>query len=797
MSRRYVCFHGHFYQPPRDSPWLEIVEEQPSARPAHDWNERVTSECYRPNAHARILDGEGNVERIVDNYEHISFNFGPTLLSWMKDADPALHDAITSADRRRVERTGHGSAMAQAYGHAILPLASDRDKRTHVRWGIADFEHRFGRKPKGMWLPETACDTASLEALAAEGITFTVLAPHQANRVRPIGHPRSLDVTGAKVDTRRVYDVTLPSGRHIAIFFYDGPASRSIAFERVLDDGLRLRDRMLASLDGKFDGQVSHVATDGETYGHHHRHGEMALAYAMAAVEADPELSLTTYEEMLALHPPSWEAEIVEATSWSCAHGVERWRSDCGCSTGAEPGWKQQWRAPLRAALDWLRGECWPRWREAAQGLFHDPDAAIDASIALVLDKSDEAQDRFLSTYAKGPLDDAGEVRALELLELSRQLLLTDTSCAWFFADLTGIETIQNLRYACRAVELAEALFGVDLEPGLRARLALAKSNLPRLGTGADVWDRDVVTARVSLERAAAHFATASLFPVDGGEPPLGFRAEMVEREERHAGRAKLAWGRVRVSVRATRRASEFDFAVVHLGDHNVGGGVRPARSAEELAAMQRDVEQAFSVFDLTEVLRALDRHFAPGTYSLRSLFHDVQTRVIAEVIEQTREDVEHGLEAIHERTAPLGRYLASLGQATPRAMRTAADYTLTARFRRALERDDDGVGDELSAIVTEAKETGAQLDVHEIEETLERTLGRLVDAGRGHDPAPLDRATSIVEAATAGGLTLELTELQNRLVRLRDGSTGAPAEFARAFARLARLLRVSARPAR
>lgn len=359
LMERYLCIHCHFYQPPRENPWLEAVEIQDSAYPYHDWNERITAECYAPNSAARILDGEGHIIKIANNYSRISFNFGPTLLSWMEDNSPHTYAHILEADQEGQRLfSGHGPALAQAYNHMILPLATRRDKHTQVLWGIRDFERRFRRFPEGMWLPETAVDLETLEVLADLGIAFTILAPHQAHQVRKLNSQRWRNVEGAKIDPTRAYVAHLPSGRSIALFFYDGPISRAVAFEHLLSNGEHFAQRLVSGFsDARRWPQLMHIATDGETYGHHHPHGDMALAYALDYIESRQLARITNYGEYLANHPPTHEVEIISNTSWSCMHGVERWRGDCGCNSGMKPGWTQHWRAPLRQALDWLRDE--------------------------------------------------------------------------------------------------------------------------------------------------------------------------------------------------------------------------------------------------------------------------------------------------------------------------------------------------------------------------------------------------------------------------------------------------------
>jgi alpha-amylase/alpha-mannosidase (GH57 family) len=407
--------------------------------------------AYVSGACSCILDKEGRIDRIRNNYARISYNFGPTLLSWMQEHAPDTYAAILDADRVSAQRYGRGSAMAQAYNHMIMPLANDRDKRTQVRWGVRDFEHRFRRKPEGMWLPETAVDVASLEALAAEGIRFTILAPGQCQRVREL-EPKDAPwrEVGGAVDPSVPYLVRLPSGRTITVFFYDGPVSHDVAFQSLLSDGRKFLNRFTQAFpkDGRKGPAIAHIATDGETYGHHQRHGDMALAYTLRALRKEGHATVTNYASFLDKHPPRMEAQVRDNTSWSCAHGVERWRSDCGCS-GGKPGWHQKWRAPLRQALDWLRDELAPHYEQEGRRLFKDPWAARDAYIDVVLDRSDEAVERFLQEHAAGPLDAQARVRALKLLEMQRHLMLMYTSCGWFFDEVTGIETVQVRAARC------------------------------------------------------------------------------------------------------------------------------------------------------------------------------------------------------------------------------------------------------------------------------------------------------------------------------------------------------------
>lgn len=489
---RFVCIHGHFYQPPRENPVTDQVPRQPSAAPAHDWNERITNECYAPNAAARVHGVDGAKDRTVSNYARMGFNFGPTLLRWLLRHRPDVHRAILDADLESRDRFGHGSALAQVYHHAILPLSNARDRRTEVAWGVRDFELRFGRPPEGMWLSECAVDVPTLEELAARRVAFTILSPYQAARVRAPGKRAWSRIDGATLDPRRPYRVSLPSGASIAVFFYDGPLSQGVAFEGLTDDGEKFAERILGAFRDEDDvedddeAQLVHLATDGESYGHHRKFAEMGLAFALTRLDEGREAALTNHASFLAAHPPTWQAEVVAPSAWSCAHGVERWRSDCGCRMA---GGSQAWRGPLRDALDFLRDALAPRFEEAGRRCFDDPWAARDAYIDVVAATAPDARVRFLREHSRPGVD--AEL-AFTLLEMQRNALAMYTSCGWFFDDLAGIEPLQILAHAGRVLQLAESCFGPGYEAPFLDRLERAKSNDEAKGSGRDLFLREV-----------------------------------------------------------------------------------------------------------------------------------------------------------------------------------------------------------------------------------------------------------------------------------------------------------------
>ena len=773
---RMICLHGHFYQPPRENPWLEAIELQDSAYPYHDWNARITEECYGPNARSRILDGEGRIVEIVNNYSRISFNFGPTILAWLEASRPDVYEAIRTADRESQERfSGHGSALAQAYNHMILPLANPRDRRTQIRWGIRDFERRFGRRPEGMWLPETAVDLDTLEALAEQEIHYTLLEPGQASAVREIGVKHWHDVRGGRIDPTRAYLQRLPSGRKIVLFFYDGPISRAVAFEQLLSRGERLANRLLGAFsDTRQVPQLVHVATDGETYGHHHVHGDMALAYALrhigqngsAGREEGAAVRLTNYGEFLERNPPTHEVRIVENTSWSCVHGIERWRGDCGCSTGGSPEWSQEWRGPLRAALDWLRDAVEPRYEQFARELFRDPWAARDDYVDVLLDRSRGSVDRWLAKQAGRELDERQTVVALRLLELQRHAMLMYTSCGWFFSELSGIETVQVLQYAGRVVQLGQDLFGDRLEDGFLERLEAAKSNLDEHRDGRHIYETMVRPSAVDLRRVGAHYAVSSLFAEreQASSQIYCYTVEDVSRRSERAGAARLVVGVARVRSRITFESELFTYAALHFGDHNVAGGVHPFKDDEEYEALAREATEVFQRADLAVLIRLLDRTFGGYTFTLRSLFRDEQRKVVGTILKGSIRDTESTYRQLYERRAPLLRFVTDLGMPVPRPFQAAAEIVVNAQLRKLVESDKPNLT-RINALIEEARAGNIPLDGAGLGYALRETTGRLARALRAapSDLVVLRRLTGLATLARTLPFGVNLWEVQNR----------------------------------
>ncbi|HVR44893.1 MAG TPA: DUF3536 domain-containing protein [Thermoanaerobaculia bacterium] len=765
---RFICIHGHFYQPPRENPWLEAIELQESAAPYHDWNERIAAECYAPNGAARILDGRGRIAKIVNNYSRISYNFGPTLLAWMEQEAPDTYKAVLEGDRESARHFGgHGAAIAQAYNHVILPLATRRDKQSQIQWGIRDFEARFGRHPEGMWLPETAVDLETLDLLVDYGIRFTILAPNQARRVRK--GQGEWQAVGEAIDTTHPWFCRLPSGRTIALFFYDWTISRGVAFEGLLNSGERFADRLLNAFNGNPVGQLVNIATDGESYGHHHRYGDMALAFALETIDARPGYRLTNYAEFLSLHPPQDEVEIEENTSWSCAHGIERWRSDCGCHTGGNPSWTQAWRGPLRDALDWLRDQMTPLFEEKGRATLADPWRARDGYVDVVLDRSEPSLTRFLAEHAIRELGRDEIVQTLQLLEMQRHAMLMFTSCGWFFNEVSGIETVQVLRYAARAIQLTREAAGADLEEAFLDRLERAASNVPEIATARRLWDTQVRPSRLDLPRVAAHYAVSSLFHEYSTMARI--HCYEVEREDQiilEAGRPQAVVGRVRVESVITREQKQFSYGVLHLGELNLTGGVREYGGEEAYRKLCDAIAEPFHLGDFSVVIRLLDSEFGGLTFSVKSLFSDEQRRILESTWTSSLDTADPISRELYERYVPLMRFHTELGIPLPRILRLAVEFALNMHLRRVLEKPSPPIA-QVRSILAEARAQGIELDQITLSYVIKRALIAAVE-GLSADPESvprLKRLDALLDIVSMLPFGIDLWKAQNVYYRL------------------------------
>lgn len=775
MSSRFLCIHGHFYQPARENPWLDAVEIQDSAAPDHDWNERTTTECYARNAASRILDDQQRIAHIVNNYAKISFNAGPTLLRWLARHRHDVYLQILEADAQsRRAYYGHGNAIAQIYNHVIMPLASPRDKLTQIRWGLRDFERRFRRRPEGMWLAELAVDLETLELLAAHHIGFTILAPHQAHRVRVLPDGGWTEATDATLDVTVPYRCRLPSGRTIAIFFYDGPLSRAIAFEGLLHDGAGLAARLMeraASTGGP--PRIVLVATDGESYGHHHRFGDMALSVALNQIAGQRETSLTNLGAYLAAHPPVHEVELREHTSWSCVHGIERWRSDCGCNTGK--GYHQRWRGPLREAMTWLKEELDPVLEREGSGLFSDPWMARDEAVDIA-DREPGAVDAFLGRHLTGAQSASRRTAALKLLEMQRQGMLMQSSDGWFFDDISGVETVQILSHAARAIELA-AGFGRSLEDGFVDILKRAPGNLPQHPDGAAVYAALVRPAAVSLDRLVAHYAIGGLIksssmpsPQRGEGGSEGVYATAIREQNREAasaGQHTLITGRVHAQSLITEEAHEAAYALLHFGGHEVHCAVRIGWTAREYEPVRDELHARFGREILSEIVRRIDDSFGPAYFTLHDLRLEDRRRVLSALTAQTLTDVEDAYRRLFVEYRPLMQYLREAKAEIPAPMLVAAVFVHTRDLERELSRPaGEPLSNEAFSLVAALQSWGREVRAERFEPLLRRRLEAVL-AGGGQAREQLQRAAQVLELAEAAGLVLNVWDAQNQFYQL------------------------------
>ena len=807
----YVTVHGHFYQPPRENPYLDTIERQPSAMPFHDWNERIHHECYRPNAFARVLNDRGEVVGIANNYEYLSFNIGPTLMSWLEHYDIEVYQRILEADRKSCDRlNGHGNAIAQVYNHIILPLANERDKYTQIRWGKADFRSRFGRDPEGMWLAETAVDYATLEALVAEGIKFTILAPSQAERCRPIptdDQPVTqwLEVGGGQIDPTRPYRCFLADGKYIDIFFYDGPISRDMGFNDVLSNSHHFAGRLGQAVRGDHrPAQLISVATDGETFGHHKGGTEKCLAFAFINEFPNRGWTVTNFAHYLSINPPTWEVMLKPVTAWSCAHGVDRWQDDCGCGGGGL--WNQKWRRPLRDSLDWLRDKLIKVYDEIGRKFFIDPWQARDEYIQVVRDRSAANVDQFLTRHRKRKLTPSEQLDALRLLEMQRHALLMYTSCGWFFEEISRPEGVQILRYAARALELAGEVAGVQLEKSFLRRLNNAPSNVDCFKHGGEVYRQLVVSAQISFKQVGAYYAISSL--VDKQEQRVKkkeaeashlscviphpskvycYEVQQLDYQRQRLGSLTLAVGQVRLLSEITWENSHLVFAVLHLGGWDFHCCIQPFTGRRGYSQLKDKLFDSLKQGSAAQMILEMTQLFGGESFSLQNLFAEERHRIIRLLSHETLTRLDQLYTQVYRDNYGILMAFHRDELPVPQELQVAAEITLSNRCImsiRSLERE---VSDrqmlwsylaELEAIATEADHLHCQLKVPEAKQTLEKLILRslwqlLHDANPDTLEGDIRYVEGLIELGSRLHLSLSLdrcqelyfTSLQTRLI--------------------------------
>jgi alpha-amylase/alpha-mannosidase (GH57 family) len=779
----YITLHGHFYQPPRENPYLDTIERQPNAHPFHDWNERIYHECYRPNAFGRILDNRGYLLDIVNNFEYLSFNIGATLMSWLATHHLEVYQQILEADRQSCQRlNGHGNAIAQAYNHMILPLANQRDKHTQIRWGKDDFRFRFRREPEGMWLAETAIDNATIEALIDEGIRFTILAPSQAERCRPLPTEDDPDpewhaVGGSQIDPNRPYRCFIEDGRYLDIFFYDGPISRDMGFSDVLSDSRHLVGRLGQAIRGdRRHSQIVSAATDGETFGHHKRDTEKCLAYAFVEEFAQRGWTVTNFAHYLSLSPPTWEVVLKPVTAWSCSHGVDRWQDDCGCGGGGT--WHLKWRRPLRDALDWLRDELIAIYEREGRRFFQDPWRARDDYIHVILDRAPEKVEQFFQRQQVQPLSPDERIDALRLLEMQRHALLMYTSCGWFFEEISRTEGVQILRYAARALELAEEVSGSQLEAEFVRRLALAPSNVEKFKDGAGVYHQLVVSARVSFPQIAAHYAISSLFANYSSQQQVYcYAASQLDYQKQQLGSQNLAVGQVHLTSQITGESHHFTFAVLHLGGWDFHCCIQPFSGRSAYAKLKEQLFATFNQASVVQTVLAMSEAFGNQSFSLQHLFAEERYRIMQILTAKTKKRLDQLYTQVYRDNYSILVAFQRDELPVPQELQVAAEIALSHRCLLAIAALEQAAGNsqaidshltELEAIAAEAYHLNCRLNVPEAREALEtqiwRSLWELLHDG---EPAQVEVQCQQIAQAIAIGDRLHLDLCLNRAQEL------------------------------
>ncbi|MCD8024646.1 MAG: DUF3536 domain-containing protein [Candidatus Gastranaerophilales bacterium] len=709
MQEKYLTIHGHFYQPPRENPWLEVIEIQDSARPFHNWNERISMECYEPNSVARIVDDKNKILSIINNYQYMSFNMGPTLLAWMEKYAPQSYRRIIDADKNSISvYNGHGCAIAQVYNHIIMPLANHNDKYTQAIWGIKDFEKRFGRKPEGIWLAETAADASTLEVLANLGIKFTILSPYQAQCVRKIGEKDWHDVSWGSIDPSQPYRYFVEgTDKYIDLFFYDGAISKSVAFDNLLVNGekfaYRLQDGYVQERNRP---QLVNIATDGESYGHHTKFGDMALSYVLAIKAKELGFQVTNYGEFLEKFKPQYEVDIKTVSSWSCIHGVQRWCDDCGCSTGAQSGWNQKWRKPLREALDYLRDELIKICAKEGAKYYKDFWEARNNYIDVVLDRTSENVDNFLKKNASKKLTRKEKINAIKLMEIQRFAMLMYTSCGWFFAEISGIETTQIMKYALRAMELAYELTNINLEDNFLTILQRAKSNVPQYENGKKIYEMFVKPSRVTVEKIVTHWAISSLYSDNSDmEEIYCYKIKKINYRVHKNAENMLAFGHIEVTSEITFEKFDITFALLKTSESEYYCTVCPFESQDKFSDSRKNILEIFEHNSLLGTLDKMKKEFSPNYYTIKDVLIDKRKIILEQVLVKRLLKTEKTYRELYEDLRAPVSQLALMGMDIPDVFRIAAKFCLLKDLDETLENAVNFLDEELNKKLDKIKE--------------------------------------------------------------------------------------------
>ena len=770
----YLTIHGHFYQPPRENPWLEAIEVQESAKPFHDWNERINFECYSPNSVSRIVNSQNKILNIVSNYRRMSYNFGPTLLSWMEEHDPRTYERIIEADTLSMQKhNGHGNALAQVYNHIILPLANERDKYTQVIWGIKDFIYRYGHKPEGIWLAETAIDYDTLDVLIECGIKFTVLSPFQALKVRPMDEKDAkwTDVSSGNIDPGRAYRCYSKKDpeKYLDLFFYDGAISKSVAFDNLLQNGEKFVNRLKEGISAERNyNQLVNIATDGESYGHHTKFGDMALSYVLKSRVEKEGFVLTNYAEYLELEPPVVEVEIKPVSSWSCFHGVERWNSDCGCQTGGQPNWNQKWRKPLREALDYLRDKLAEIYEKQEGELLKDAWKARNDYIEVILDRDEDNIKNFISKHQKYALSKDETVKAIKLLEMQRQTQLMYTSCGWFFCEISGIETVQILKYAARAIQLAQEFVDYEIEPEFLNILSNAQSNIIEYGTGKDIYERWVEPSVIDVKQIISHWVITSLYQEYDNETDL-YCWEIKKKDYRaiKKGRSNLVIGRVEARSKITMEQHDMMFTLLHFGGEDYQCAIKNFIDANEYNKFKQTITETYDKDTLTDVVRLIDECFGRQYYTLKDLFTREKKEILYKTLSEKMDKFTEMFKTMYSEGRQPIKQLKDEGVDIPVEFKIVAEVVLSKQFNDLIKNSENIFSDETMqsglAIIQEAQRLSVTLYKDEAKKIFEGKIWRnLVRITDGFEIRQAHKLLNILSVSKQLDIQPNIREAQN-----------------------------------
>ena len=853
--KAYVIIHGHFYQPPRENPWTQHIPQQESAAPYHDWNERITAQCYKPNTRSRALDERGQIFTLENNFAHINFNIGPTLFAWMQEHAPEVCQNIIEADRQSCQKHhGHGNAIAQVYNHVMIPLANTRDKITQIIWGLREFQRRFGRAAESIWLAETGINEETVNCLIEQGIKYVILSPTQAECVRKIGEEEWWDVSNNTIDTTQPYRLFkkeyMPrngasaqntanaekneedawpdddadgdgveerylSDQFIDVFFYDGNLSSEISFNHLLRDVNVFAQRIQSlAASSTVSHPLIHMATDGEIYGHHEAFGDMSLAALLTKKLPSLQIEATNYGQYLAMFPPTMQVELKpgnngEGTSWSCSHGVGRWYRDCGCAVDSPAGWNQKWRTPLREGFDRLRDALADVFEQQGRSLLRDPWAARNDYIECLLDPSENTIRAFLDRHASHPLNDEEQSLALRLLEAQKYSLFTYTSCAWFFNDVSGLEPVQNMRYAARALQLMDGLIAQDVEASMLEAFSRAISNMPQYGTGKTMYlnyvKPDVYTperavnqlllttlvhqkpsARTSAkhplkrlngrqEHAVHIYALRGLQVVSWQElagQAAAASAEDAAAEEQRAPIVSSQWfsGVFEVKDTITRQMWRILFTTFSEdNDHPVAYLKHVSHNEEPehffAAVTQQMKEQANA--DSAAVVRLLEQ-WSFSRYTLNDFYHDDREQIFSNALNEYANHVEDHIETVYKESVELLDSLTKASLRVPARLQASVEFALTYHAMIEMERlYSKAVGEYSPAFLQAALEKVQRLsEAHRLSLDMPLLRKRLADA-LCQFIARLSRR--FLELRRAGHHSLELKIWEDFLGLLRE----------------------------